>query len=134
MSTRMEIVFPGGKRVDALNGDFVIKTDQKKVHGGEESAPQPFDLFLASMGTCAGIYVLEFCQARNIPTDGAKILLSVERDSKKKMLSKVSLDIVLPPEFPEKYRRAVVNAAELCSVVKHLEDPPMVEVRTTTAE
>ncbi|HEQ60378.1 MAG TPA: osmotically inducible protein C [Firmicutes bacterium] len=134
MSSHMEIVFPGGKRVDALYRGFVIKTDQKKVHGGEESAPQPFDLFLASMGTCAGIYVLEFCQARNIPTDGAKILLSVERDSKKKMLSKIALNIVLPPEFPEKYRRAVVNAAELCAVVKHLQDPPVVEVRTTTAE
>lgn len=134
MSKDMEIVFPGGKRVDALYRGLVIKTDQKKVHGGEESAPQPFDLFLASMGTCAGIYVLEFCQARNIPTDGAKILLSVERDPKKKMLSRITLNIVLPPEFPDKYRRAVVNAAELCTVVKHLQDPPVVEVHTTTAE
>ncbi len=133
MSAHMEIVFPGGKRVDALYGQHVIKTDQKKERGGEETAPPPFDLFLASLGTCAGIYVLQFCQSRNIPTDGAKILLSLERNPKKKMLSKVALDIVLPPEFPEKYRRAVIKAAELCSVAKHLQEPPVIEVRATPA-
>ena len=134
MSPHMEIVFPGGRRVDALYGEHVIKTDQKKKHGGEGTAPPPFDLFLASLGTCAGIYVLDFCQARDIPTDGAKILLNVERNPKKRMLSKVTLDIVLPPEFPEKYRRAVMKAAELCAVTKHLQEPPVIEVRTTPAE
>lgn len=134
MGSHMEIVFPGGKRVNALYGDHVICTDQPKERGGEESAPTPFDLFVASLGTCAGIYVLQFCRSREIPTDGVKILLNVERNAETKLLSKVTLDIVLPAEFPEKYRRAVVNAAELCTVARHLQDPPAIVVRTTPAE
>ena len=50
----MVISFPGGKRVDAEFGGMVIQTDQPPQGGGEGSAPTPFALFLASMGTCAG--------------------------------------------------------------------------------
>ncbi|MBW2050564.1 MAG: osmotically inducible protein OsmC, partial [Deltaproteobacteria bacterium] len=52
---RVEVSFPGGKRVDAQIGGFTIKTDQSRDNGGDESAPEPFQLFLASIATCAGI-------------------------------------------------------------------------------
>ena len=127
----MEIVFPGGKRVDALYKGLTIKTDQSKFGGGEGSAPAPFDLFLASIGTCAGIYVLSFCQERAIPTEGMKLAQTIERDSETGMVRKIEIEIQLPPSFPEKYKQAVVKAAQLCSVEKHLEDPPHIEIRTT---
>ncbi|MDA8242639.1 MAG: osmotically inducible protein OsmC, partial [Elusimicrobia bacterium] len=58
--SEMEITFPGGKKVNALWHGFEIATDQPKSSGGDNSAPAPFDLFLASLGTCAGIFVLGF--------------------------------------------------------------------------
>ncbi|MDP2898150.1 MAG: OsmC family protein [bacterium] len=127
----MEIVFPGGKRVDAVYRGLTIKTDQSKFGGGEGSAPAPFDLFLASIGTCAGIYVLSFCQERAIPTENMKLVQRMERDAEKKMIRKIEIEIQLPPSFPEKYKQAVVKAAHLCAVEKHLEDPPHIEIRTT---
>src|SRR5690242_6208835 len=54
----IEVSFPGGKRVDARVGSFVVHTDQPADQGGEGGAVSPFDLFLASLATCAGIYVL----------------------------------------------------------------------------
>jgi putative redox protein len=117
--------------VDALYKGFRIETDQSPFSGGEGSAPAPFDLFLASFGTCAGIYVLSFCQQRSIPTDGIKLIQRMERDSEKKMIRRIEIEIQLPPRFPEKYRQAVVKAAHLCAVEKHLEDPPHIEIRTT---
>lgn len=127
----MEISFPGGKKVDALYKGFTIKTDQSPFSGGEGSAPAPFDLFLASFGTCAGIYVLSFCQQRSIPTDGIKLIQRMEKDSERRMIRKIEIEIQLPPSFPEKYRQAVVKAAHLCAIEKHLEEPPRVEIRTT---
>ena len=62
----MVIDFPGGARVDAHFGPFTVMTDQPSKAGGEDSAPTPFALFLASLGTCAGIYVLGFCRQRNL--------------------------------------------------------------------
>ena len=120
----MEITFPSGLKVNALYKGFTIETDQSKEDGGDASAPAPFDLFLVSIATCAGIYVLRFCQKRNIDTQGLKLLLKKDVDPEIKMISKITLEIQLPPEFPEKYHSAVIKAADLCAVKKHLFDPP----------
>lgn len=112
----IQVSFPGGKRVDAAFGDHVVKTDQPPSLGGEDSAPAPFDLFLASLATCAGIYVLGFCQARSIPTEGIRVLQHSEADAEGKQ--RVTLSIQFPPAFPEKYKPAVVRAAEGCKVKK----------------
>ena len=124
----MEILFPGGKKVDAIYKGFTIRTDQSRESGGEGSAPAPFDLFLASIGTCAGIFVLFFCQERGIPTEGVRVILRTEREREASMISKITIEIRLPPDFPEKYERAVIRSAELCAVKKHLEAPPLFEI------
>ena len=126
----MEIVFPGGKRADALYGDFRIATDQRKSDGGDASAPAPFDLFLASIGTCAGIYVLDFLQHRGISTEGLKLGMQTERNRETGMISRIAIKIQLPSGFPARYEKAVTRAAELCAVKKHIENPPVFEITT----
>ena len=130
----MVIDFPGGLRVDANFGPYTVATDQPMPYGGG-SAPTPFATFLGSIGTCAGIYVLSFCQQRGIPTDGVRIVQSLEADPRTGLIGKVLLDIQVPPEFPEKYKTAVIRAADQCAVKKHFENPPSFDVFTsTTAE
>jgi ribosomal protein S12 methylthiotransferase accessory factor len=120
----IEITFPGGARVDAAFDGFVIQTDQPPSEGGEGSAPTPFSVFLASIGACAGIYVLSFCRHRGISTENIRIRQRMEGDLEKQQVHSVTLDILLPPEFPAKYARAVARMAEMCAVKKHLDDPP----------
>jgi ribosomal protein S12 methylthiotransferase accessory factor len=127
----MEISFPGGKRVDAEYRGITIQTDQSIKNGGQGSAPEPFTLFLASIGTCAGIYVLSFCQQRKIPTDNIKIIQRMEDSPDGKMVAKMIIDIQLPSDFPEKYRKAVISSAQLCAVKKHLEVPPEFSIITS---
>lgn len=116
----MEIVFTGGKRVDALYKGFTIMTDQSVREGGDGSAPEPFDLFLASMGTCAGIYVLSFCQHHDLPAEGISLIQTAERNPETRMIDRVNIDIRLPADFPQKYRKALIRSAEQCSVKKHI--------------
>ena len=132
----MELVisFPGGARVDAALGNMVIKTDQPPAGGGSGSAPTPFALFLASMGTCAGIYVLSFCQQRGLPTDQIEIRQSMEMDPATHMVKNVNLDIHLPKGFPKKYTSALIRSAQLCAVKRHLENPPKFKIDTHIAE
>jgi len=127
----MIIDFPGGKRVDAHFGPFTIETDQP-AYGYQPDAPTPFVTFLASLGTCAGIYVLGFCQQRGISAEGIRIVQSMESNPVTHMISKVNLDIQLPADFPEKYKTAVIRAADQCAVKKHLENPPTFDVYTST--
>lgn len=126
----MEIKFPGGKRVDAQLNEMVIKTDQPIQAGGTGTAPAPFDLFLASIGTCAGIYVLGFCQSRGINSEGIKIQQKMNYNPNTRMIDKIDLEIFLPNGFPEKYKSAVIHVAEMCTVKKHLQDPPKFEIST----
>jgi putative redox protein len=128
----MEMIFdfPGGSRVDAHFDNFTIPTDQPPI----ASAPTPFDTFLSSIGTCAGIYVLGFCKQRNLPTEGIRIVQRMHSNPTSHMVEKIDLEIQVPAEFPEKYRASLINSAELCAVKKHLEHPPKFEVTTKVVE
>jgi len=129
----MKVYFPGGKRVYADYGGHTIETDQPARGGGDDSAPAPFDMFLASIGTCAGIFALGFMQQRGIDPTGSSITMSPQFDPTVGLITKIDLDLKLPAGFPDKYKSAVVNAMNLCSVKKHLHQPPEFEISTTEA-
>jgi len=124
MQREMRVFFPGGKRVDAEYKGFLVKTDQPVYAGGDGSAPAPFDLFLVSIATCVGIYVLSFCQNRGIPTEKAQVTMKTEKNPETKMIKKITIGIQLPAEFPEKYKRAIIRSVEACSVKEHMFSPP----------
>lgn len=129
----MTITFPGGAAVDARFKGFTVHTDQTPEHGGGGTAPEPFDLFLASLGTCAGFYALRFCQQRAIDTAGLGVTLSTAKDPGANRLRSVRLEIQLPPGFPEKYRDAIVRSADQCAVKRHILEPPELEVVAAVA-
>jgi putative redox protein len=124
----MEIYFPGGKRVYADYGKFTIETDQSVRGGGDESAPAPFDLFLASIGTCAGIYALSFMQQRGIDPSGSKLTMRTHRDPEAHLIDQIELELQTPPGFPEKYHDAIINSMDLCAVKKHMYQPPQFSI------
>lgn len=131
MEQNFEISFPGGLRVDAVYNGIEIKTDQSKENGGDASAPEPYSLFLASIGTCAGIYAVSFCQARKIPMDGMKLKqINYFEMEPKKRLSRVEITLELPEGFPAKYEKAVIRAMDLCAVKKAIFDPPEMDITT----
>lgn len=126
----MIIDFPGDSRVDAHFNGFTVPTDQPPA----ASAPTPFSVFLSSIGTCAGIYVLGFCQQRGIPTHGIRIVQHVHSNPFTHMVDQIDLDIQVPSSFPDKYRDSLIRSAELCAVKKHLENPPQFDITTTKVE
>jgi putative redox protein len=124
----MEIKFPSGKKVESHYGGFTVKTDQPVTEGGSGSAPSPFELFLASIGTCTGYYVLSFCQKNNIPTEQMRLTANIQRNLETHLVETIRIEIHVPKEFPEKYKNAVVKAAEACAVKRHLDTPPKIHI------
>lgn len=120
----MEITFDGGKIVTAKHHGHTIKTDQPLENGGSNTAPAPFDLYLASIGTCAGIYVKSFCDNRKIPTEKIKIIQQTEYNEETHLPENITIDIMLPSDFPEKYKDSIINVAGLCAVKKSIANPP----------
>ncbi len=128
----MEIFFDGNKKVNANWNGTIIKTDQPVRGGGDGTAPAPFDLFLASIGTCAGIYVKGFCDQRGISTNNVKIIQKMDFNPISQLIDKIDLEIQLPADFPEKYKDAVIKSANMCAVKKHMQNPPEFGVYTKT--
>ncbi|MBT3046527.1 MAG: OsmC family protein [Candidatus Thiodiazotropha sp.] len=120
----IKVSFQGGKRIQAEVGGYTIETDQPVKYGGEASAPAPFDLFLASLATCAGIYAWNFCETRKLSTAGMDLEMDCVRDEKRKMIVKVIFRLKLPADFPARYRDGIIKAMELCAVKKHMQDTP----------
>lgn len=123
----IKVTFPGGKRVDAEYKSFLMKTDQPVYAGGEGTAPTPFDLFLGSIATCVGFYVLAFCQNRGYRMDQASVAMRMFKKEEKKKIDKISFEIQLPPEFPDKYRKAIIKSVDSCAVKAHIVDAPAFE-------
>jgi putative redox protein len=124
----IEVFFDGGRKVNASIDGFTVKTDQNVKAGGEGSAPEPFTLFLASIATCAGIYVQSFCAQRDIPSNEITLTMDYEFDPISKMIALIRIDIHVPAGFPEKYESAMINAAALCAVKRHLSDKIQSEI------
>ena len=128
MEMKYNINFAGNKKVDAHFRGFTLKSDQPVADGGDNTAPSPLEIFLASIGMCAGFYIVAFCQSRSIPTDNITMTQTVMRNDTTHMVEKINIDIVLPPNFPEKYKSAIVKTAQSCSVKKFLDAPPEIQI------
>jgi ribosomal protein S12 methylthiotransferase accessory factor len=128
----MEITFDGGKVVTAHSHGHAIRTDQPLDNGGGDSAPAPFELFLASIGTCAGIYVKSFCDNRQIAAENIKIIQNTEYDKETGLPISIKLDIQLPRDFPEKYKASILHVAGLCKVKKSIANPPEFQITATS--
>jgi ribosomal protein S12 methylthiotransferase accessory factor len=120
----MEMSFPGGLEVNAEVKGFTVRTDQPERVGGGGTAPAPFDLFLASIGTCAGLYVLQFCQKRDIDTGQLGVSMETIKDPETRRIATVRIDVRLPEGFPDKYIPAVRRAVDQCAVKRHILEPP----------
>ena len=124
MSGQIKVSFEKELRVIATAGKWDIATDQEEKDGGGDSAPNPFQLFLASLATCAGFYAMAFCEKRKISTQGLGLTLDYDWDKKEGRVVRMSFVIDLPRGFPEKYHKALVRAVDACTVKKHLVNPP----------
>lgn len=127
---KMEISFPGGKKVDSNYNGYTVSTDQPVKDGGDDTAPSPFELFLSSMGTCMGYYALAFCRKHKVEHGDLKVTLDFDWNEKKFHLDKVAVKIILPDNFSEKLKPAIIRSVNLCAVKKHLTDPPEFEIET----
>lgn len=126
----IRVFFPGNKKVYAEQNGFLIQTDQPVNGGGEGTAPAPYELFLASIATCGGIYVKGFCDSRGIPADNIELHQSLKYDSVNQRVSEIIIKISVPPDFPEKYYDALVKSVNQCAVKKTIFDPPSFNVYT----
>lgn len=128
MGNTIHVSFPGGTEVDAIIREKIVKTYQSVKNGGEGLDVEPFELFLTSIATCAGVFALQFCKTRNNSTEGMSLSMECETDKVKKLYGKFTFNLDLPKDFPEKYKETIIRVMDQCTVKKHIVDPPEFEI------
>lgn len=123
----VEVVFAGEKRVDARVAGHPVPTDQSVENGGGNEAPEPFQLFLASIATCAGIYAKSFCDQRDLSAPRGLDMDIVRLNDGR--LSHLDLVLYVDAGFPAKYEPAIIRAMELCAVKKQLREDIETSIR-----
>ncbi len=126
----MQITLGKNQLVMANYKGFEVATDQPEKAGGDNSEPSPFDLFMVSIGTCAGWYVKSFCQQRQLSEEGIRLTQKTSYNKESKMIERIDIEIHLPEDFPDKYRDAIIKAAESCTVKKHISKAPEFSIVT----
>lgn len=122
------VTLPGGRRAETRLRGHRLVTDQPLDNGGEDTAPTPYELFLASVGTCVAVTLQGFAAKRGLDVTGLSVKQSMRYDDAG-LLVAVDLEVHLPPGFPEKYREAALRAAGECSVKKVIAAGPEFTVR-----
>ncbi len=134
---KIEISMLDGQQLKANFGDHEIISDQSITAGGKAEYPEPFDYFLASMPLCAAFYIRQFCQSRDISTEGIKIFQHNENIAgakEGKYKKKLSLSVQLPDSFPKKYHKALIASANTCTVKKVIQAMPEFEITIASAQ
>ena len=124
------VKFPGNKKVEAVFDGFSVITDQRLDHGGDQSAPSPFDLFFVSMATCAGISALDYCQKHHIPTEGLLISLRAHRHPVQPRYDRIVIELTPPAGLAARQLDAIISEIETCSLKRHILTPPSFEIVT----
>ncbi len=116
------------KQLEASFNGFKVISDQSKSSGGNESYPEPFDYFMVSTAMCAAFYIRSFCDQRDISTEGLEITQVDIKDPVEKYKRTIEIKVKLPVGFPEKYKKAVIAAANNCTVKKVISNNPEFDV------
>ena len=126
---KAEVTFPSPGRIRATSKGLTVEVGPPPDHGGDPDAYGPFDILLCSLATCTGFQVADFLRRRGLDTATAGVRIEAERGAESHLLESISIEIVVPADFPDKYQDAIVRAAELCFVKQQLGHRP--EITTT---
>jgi uncharacterized OsmC-like protein len=127
---------PAGLHVEHLFGDsFAIEVrghnflvDQPADHGGEDLAPTPTELFVASLASCVAFYARRYLSRHGLPTEGLAVAVDYEMGSGPARVSAVRLRITVPDGVPDERRDAMLAFAGRCTVHNSITHPPDITV------
>ena len=129
-----EVQFQENKKIDIQLGGFTVKTDQPTEDGGDNTAPSPFDLFLAGLASCTAVYARSFCESRHIPCQGMSLSLDPFFKEGAKRMEKVVITLHVPQAFPEKYIKAVIKSMGMCAVKNQMHPDILFDTRVSYLE
>ena len=125
---RLEVTLEGGFNFKAVCHGHEVFTDQHLADGGTEKAMTPAELFVASLGTCIGVFALRFCKRHNLPSEGLGVSLDWEVVQNPSRIGSIKAEIHYPHDIPADQKKGLLRMAEACFVHETILHKPEITV------
>jgi len=133
MRPLVNVTWDGGVRFTADIRGHKVRVDQPRQGGGEDTAPGPLELLPAALGTCVAYFVQQFLVTRGVDPTGLEVAVGVAGAPNPHRIGRFEVHLRVPAGMPERYREAVVRAAETCTVHHTLVHKPEIAVTVEEA-
>jgi uncharacterized OsmC-like protein len=132
MST-LTVSHEGGDRFAIAVRQHTLVVDQPKADGGEDTAPTPVELFVASLASCVAFYANRFLLRRSLPGEGLSVTAAYEMASRPTRVGEIDLQVQLPEGFPDDLKEPLLAVVSHCTVHNSLQHPPPVGIELSSS-
>ena len=108
-----------------------VTVDQPLADGGEDTAPTPTELLVASLASCVAFYARRYLARHRLPTAGLSVSADYTMGTRPVRVADLIVDIQVPDGVPAERRDAVLAVASHCTVHNTLTDHPTVTIALT---
>ena len=116
----------GEVKFEATTRGHRVVSDQPPANGGGDVGMTPPELLLASLGTCAGFYAVQYLKARSLQTDGLEVVVSAEKAAQPARLESFRIAVFAPGLDP-RHEAGILRAVKACLIHNTLAHPPAIE-------
>ncbi len=118
----IETKYVGNMKVDVKIGGFTVHTDLPPEYKGDNTAPDPFTLFLASFAACSSVFALFYLDKHGLSRQGVRVAVEPQL-TKQGMAESAKVFVTIPQDFPQEHENGLKAMVEGCKVGKHLKIP-----------
>ena len=111
-----------------------IICDQPTENGGEDSGMTPPELLLASLGSCAAFYAVQYLKTRNLAETGVEVTVTAEKLKQPARVGNFRIHVVCPVSLTEEQTGGLMRSVHHCLVHNTLLTPPEIAIELTTKE
>jgi uncharacterized OsmC-like protein len=131
MKTEVLVDHLGEVQFEAKARNHTILCDQPLENGGFDEGMTPPEFLLASLGTCAGYYAVQYMKARHLPMEGLRIRTTAGKAKAPARLTDFRVEVECPHGLDERHREGILRAVHACLIHNTLLHPPRIDVEVT---
>jgi uncharacterized OsmC-like protein len=125
---QVHIAQTGNVRFAIQARTHTIVSDQPAENGGEDSGMTPPELLLASLGSCAAYYALQYLKTRSLADSGVEVSVTAEKLKQPARLGDFRIDVLSPISLTEDQQQGLLRSVHQCLVHNTLLSVPQVAI------
>jgi uncharacterized OsmC-like protein len=110
------------------SGSHSIICDQPTENGGDDAGMTPPELMLASLGSCAAFYAVQYLQTRNLAQTGLEVSVTADKIRQPARLGNFRIHVSCPVALTGEQTEGLMRSIKHCLIHNTLLAPPEINI------